>query len=235
MKELKKLTVLIPCYNEEKGVAKVIKAVPVEKLRKIGYSTEILVVDNNSKDNTSKVAKEAGARVVFEGKQGKRYALEKGFTVAKGDLIAMLDGDNTYPAEEIYHLVKEINGADLVTGTRFYSIWKLSKLFYPKELGFHRVLANKIGAEMGSLILGKRFTDATTGMRVFKKSLLKKIPKIKAKNLDFECEFTARVITAGFNYKEVMIKTNFREGSSSLNYFTDAFRFLWAMIRGRWF
>jgi glycosyltransferase involved in cell wall biosynthesis len=231
---MKKVTVLIPCYNEEKGVAKVIKAVPVEKLRKIGYSTEILVVDNNSKDNTSKVAKDAGARVVFQKKQGKRYALEMGFKKAKGDLIAMLDGDNTYPAGEIFNLVNEIDGADLVIGTRFYSIWKLSKIRYPKELGFHRVLANKVGAEMGSIILGKRLTDATTGMRVFKKSILKKIPKIKAKNLDFECEFTARVITEGLKYKEVKIKTNFREGSSSLNYFTDSFRFLWAMIRGRW-
>ncbi|MDD5149119.1 MAG: glycosyltransferase family 2 protein [Flavobacterium sp.] len=232
---MKKITILIPCYNEEKGIGKVIDNIPTTELKKIGYDTEILVVDNNSKDKTSEVAKNHGARVIFEGKQGKTFALKTGFKNAKGSYIVTIDGDNTYPAQEISKLVKAINGNDLVVGSRFDTIWKISKLFYPKELVFRRVFANKVGAEMGSIILGKRITDVTTGLRLFKKDLLSRIPEIKAKGLDFEAELTARVISNGLNYKEVKIETNFREGHSSLQYFRDAFRFLWAMIRGRFF
>lgn len=232
---MKKITIIIPCYNEEKGIGKVIKDIPKEKLKKLGYETEVLVIDNNSSDNTAKVAKKLGARVVFEKKQGKAFALKTAFKEAKGDLLATIDGDNTYPPKEIPKLVKKINGIDLVVGTRFDSIWNIKKIHYPKELGFHRVLANKVGAEMGSIILGHRITDVTTGLRVFKKCLIKKIPEIKAKNLDFEAELTARVISNGHRYAEVKTETNFREGNSSLQYFRDAFRFLWAMIRGRYF
>lgn len=228
------ITVLIPCYNEEKGIGKVIKAVPKAKLKKLGYTTEILVIDNNSKDNTSKIAKSLGARVIFERRQGKRFALDTGFAKAKGELIAMLDGDNTYPAGEIYKLIREFDGADLVVGTRFDTIWNIKNFFKPRELAFQRVLANKVGAELGSIICGHRMTDATSGMRVFRKSVLKKIPKIKAKSLDFECEFTSRVIKNRLKYKEVKIKTNFREGNSSLNYFRDSIRFLIAFFRGKY-
>ena len=107
------------------------------------------------------------------------------------------------------------------------------RLFEPRSLQFSRVIANKIGAELGSIILGHRITDVTTGLRAFKSDLLNKIPPIKAKNLDFEAELTARVISNGLIYKEVPITTNPREGHSSLNYFRDAFRFLWAMIVGK--
>jgi glycosyltransferase involved in cell wall biosynthesis len=232
---MKKITILIPCYNEEKGIGKVLDSIPYDKLKKLGYKAEALVVDNNSKDNTSKVAKSKGARVVFQKKQGKRYALDLGFKEARGEYIVTIDGDNTYPSSEIPKLMKEINGYDLLVGSRFDTIWKFHKMLQPRELAFPRVFANKVGAEMGSIILGKRITDVTTGMRVFKKNLLKRIPKIKAKNLDFEAEMTARVISNGLKYGEVKIETNFREGHSSLQYFRDAFRFLWAMIRGRWF
>ncbi len=232
---MKKITIIIPCYNEEKGIGKVIDDIPKRELKKLGYETEVLVIDNNSSDKTAEIAKRKGARVINEKRQGKAFALKTAFKESKGDLLATIDGDNTYPPKELPKLVKKINGVDLVVGTRFDAIWNIGKIHYPRELGFHRVIANKIGAEMGSIILGKRITDVTTGLRVFKKSLIKKIPEIKAKNLDFEAELTARVISNGFRYEEVRISTNFREGNSSLQYFRDAFRFLWAMIRGRFF
>lgn len=231
---MKKITILIPCYDEEKGIGKVIDGVPIEKLAHLGYQTEIIVIDNNSSDQTVKIAKEKGARVVSEKKQGKAFALETGFKAARGEIIVTIDGDNTYPPQEIPNLVENIDGADLVVGTRFDVIWKISKIFIPRELSFPRVLANKVGAWMGSVILGHRITDVTTGLRAFKKDLLRKIPPIKARNLDFEAELTARVISNDLQYREVKIKSNFREGHSSLQYFRDAFRFLWAMIRGKY-
>lgn len=233
--KMKKITVVIPCYNEETGLSKVIKDIPKEKLKELGYDVEVLVVDNNSSDNTHMVAVNNGTRVIFEGKQGKRYAFDLGFKEAEGDYIVTIDGDNTYPPREIVKLVEKINGNDLVIGTRFDSIWNLKKLFVPRELPFSRVIANKVGALLGTIILTKKITDVTTGLRLFKKDIFERIPVIKAKNLDFEAEFTARVISNKLKYVEVKTETNFREGNSSLQYFRDAFRFLWAMIRGRFF
>jgi glycosyltransferase involved in cell wall biosynthesis len=230
---VKKITVIIPCYNEEKGIGKVIDGVPKDRLKELGYETEIIVIDNNSKDRTTEVAKAHGATVYFEKIQGKVAAMKKGFKEAAGEIIVTIDGDNTYPSSEISTLIHAFDGNDIVIGSRFNSVWNLSRLFEPRSLQFSRVIANKIGAELGSIILGRRITDVTTGLRAFKSDLLNKIPSIKAKNLDFEAELTARVISNGFIYKEVRITSNSREGHSSLNYFKDAFRFLWAMIVGK--
>ncbi len=230
---VKKITVIIPCYNEEKGIGKVIDGVPKDRLKELGYETEIIVVDNNSKDKTSVVAKAHGATVYFEKTQGKVAAMKKGFKEANGEIIVTIDGDNTYPSREISTLIQAFDGNDIVIGSRFNSVWNLRRLFEPRGLQFSRVIANKIGAELGSIILGHRISDVTTGLRAFKSDLLDRIPPIKAKNLDFEAELTARVISNGLIYKEVPITTNPREGHSSLNYFRDAFRFLWAMIVGK--
>jgi len=231
---IKKITVLIPCYNEEKGVGKVIDEVPKDELKELGYETEIIVIDNNSKDKTTEVAKAHGATVYFEKIQGKVAALRKGFKEATGEIFVTIDGDNTYPSLEILTLIRALDGSDIVIGSRFSSVWNLSRLFKPRELQFSRVIANKIGAELGSIILGHRITDVTTGLRAFKSNLLGKISPIKAKGLDFEAELTARVISNRLIYKEVRITSNFREGHSSLNLFKDAFRFLWAMIVGKY-
>jgi len=231
---IKKITILIPCYNEEKGVGKVIDGVPKDRLKELGYETEIIVIDNNSKDKTMEVAKAHGATVYFEKIQGKVAALKKGFEEATGEIIVTIDGDNTYPSREIPTLIRVFDGSDLVIGSRFNSVWNLPQLFKPREQQFSRVIANKIGAELGSIILGHRITDVTTGLRAFKRDLLGKIPSIKAKGLDFEAELTARVISNGLIYKEVRITSNSREGHSSLNIFKDSFRFLWAMIVGKY-
>lgn len=231
---MKKISVIIPCYNEEKGVGKVIDNIPKQQLLEMGYETEVIVIDNNSKDNTTKVATEHGAQVYLEKKQGKVPAMMKGFTQASGEIFVTIDGDNTYPPHEIPNLIRAFEGNDLVVGSRFNSIWNLSRLLKPKELAFHRVVANKVGAELGSIILGHRITDVTTGLRAFRSDLLSRVPPIKAKGLDFEAELTARVIANKLVYKEVRITSNPREGHSSLNFFKDAFRFLWAMIVGKY-
>jgi len=230
---MKKISIVIPCYSEEKGIGKVIDGVPKDRLKELGYETEIIVIDNNSKDKTSEVAKAHGATVYFEKIQGKVAAMKKGFKEATGEIFVTIDGDNTYPSREIPSLIRAFDGSDLVTGSRFNSVWNLLRLFEPRELPFQRVIANKIGAEIGSIILGHRITDVTTGLRAFKSDLLNRVPPIKAKNLDFEAELTARVISNGLIYKEVRITSNSREGHSSLNYFKDAFRFLWAIIVGK--
>ena len=120
MEKMKKITIMIPCYNEEKGLGNVIKGISKEKLRKLGYATEVLVIDNNSNDKTIKVAKKNGARVIHEKKQGKGNAIRTGFrNISKDtDFVVMLDGDDTYKSYEIPRMIEPLENdfCDVIVG-----------------------------------------------------------------------------------------------------------------------
>src|SRR5579863_1610995 len=105
--KMKKVTIIIPCYNEEKGVGKVIDSIPVDKMVKHNYKTEIIVVDNNSSDNTVAIAESRSVRVIKEKRQGKGIAIKTGFEKVTEDTtyIVMLDGDNTYKGYEILRML----------------------------------------------------------------------------------------------------------------------------------
>ena len=112
---MEKIAVLIPCYNEEITIEKVIK-----DFRKELPEAEIYVYDNNSKDKTAEIAKEKGAIVVHEYRQGKGNVVRSMFRNVDADIYVMVDGDDTYPAEEVHKLIEPIrNGqADMVIGDR---------------------------------------------------------------------------------------------------------------------
>ncbi len=228
---MNKVSIVIPCFNEELGIKKVLNSIPKKEIQK-NYSLEIIVVDNNSTDQTAAIAKQLGATLTTETKQGKAHALSAGFRKAKGQIIVTLDGDNTYPPSEIPKLLNELNNFDLVVGSRFQPIWDITKLAQPKTLSFPRVIFNKLGALFASLLLSHKVTDLTSGMRVFPKSTIQKIPQIKATNLDFEAEFTSRVIHSKLKYQEVPISFNQRLGKSNLNFLPDVYRFTKAILRG---
>ena len=110
-----KIAVLIPCYNEETTIKKV-----VEDFKRELPEAEIYVYDNNSKDKTSELAETAGAIVKHEYNQGKGNVVRRMFREIKADIYVMVDGDDTYPAEEVHKLIEPIkNGiADMVIGDR---------------------------------------------------------------------------------------------------------------------
>jgi glycosyltransferase involved in cell wall biosynthesis len=119
---MKKITLLIPCYNEEKSIGAVIDSVPKEKLKKAGYNIEILVIDNNCTDKTAELAKKKGARVVEEKEKGKGNAIKRGFkSISKDtDYVVMVDGDNTYNPKEMLRLIEPLDSGfcDVVIGSR---------------------------------------------------------------------------------------------------------------------
>jgi dolichol-phosphate hexosyltransferase len=119
---MKKITLLVPCYNEEKSIGKVIDSVPKSKLKKAGYAIEILVIDNNCTDKTAEIAKKKGARVVEEKMKGKGNAIKRGFkSISKDtDYVVMVDGDNTYNPEEMLRLIEPLDSGfcDVVIGSR---------------------------------------------------------------------------------------------------------------------
>ena len=163
----KKISVVIPCKNEEKGIAAVIKNIPP-------YIDEIIVVDNGSTDRTGEVAKKAGARVIKEPRKmngvGYGYAHITGIKNAKGDYVAALDGDDTYPAYQIKEIVEkmETEGIDFVSCNRL-------PLKNPKVISKTRQLGIFILNLEVLFLYGTRVKDILTGMWVMKKDVYNKL------------------------------------------------------------
>jgi len=214
---MKKISVIIPCYNEEKTIEKVIKSIPKEVF-------EIIVVDNNSTDKTAEIAKKLGARVLKESRQGYGFALKRGFRKAQGDIIVTLDGDGQYPAEKILELVEylEKNNLDFVNGSRF-------PLQKKESLTLMRRIGNYILNLVASILFLRKFKDTQSGMMVFKKEILKKI-NLESGDMPISQELKIKTCLAGFKFKEFPIPYYQREGESKLSPLKHGFKNLWELI-----
>jgi glycosyltransferase involved in cell wall biosynthesis len=220
-----KVSIVCPAFNEGKSIRMV-----AEKIKKAaGPGAEIMVIDDGSKDNTyDEARKVAGIRVLRHVvNRGKAAALRTGFRSATGDVIVTIDSDGTHPPRQIPELVRalESRGCDLVVGSRF-------RHGIQEENAIHRGIANMFGSFVTSIILWKRVTDVSCGMRAFRRSLIENI-RITAKGLDFEAEFTSRTISGGFRYAEVPITVDKTYGRSNLKFLRDNVRFFVAVLRGR--
>ena len=198
-----KISTIIPCYNEEKTIEKVIKSVPKDVF-------EIIVVDNNSTDKTAEIAKNLGARVVKEKRQGYGYALQRGFKEAKGDIIVTLDGDGQYPGEKINELVDYFikNNLDFLNCARF-------PLQNPASMPFIRKLGNYLFNLIIFILFGIKTKDSQSGMMIFKKEILKKI-NLESGDMPLSEELKIKTILNGFKYDEINIPYYSREGESKL-------------------
>ncbi len=217
-----KKTIIIPAYNEEKSIKELVK-----RVKKIcSQGDEVIVVDDGSCDNTGKIAEEMGVRVLkHKSNKGKAIALKTGFRHAKNDVIVTIDADCTYPPEEIPKLIKNLKRCDLVVGSRFRN-------GIPPHAPIHKSIANILGSIFASIILFRKITDVTSGMRAFRKDVVEAC-KIRAKGLDFEAEFTSKAIALGFRYREVPIGFEERRGRSKLRFLRDMIKFSIAILRGR--
>jgi glycosyltransferase involved in cell wall biosynthesis len=196
-------SIIIPCYNEEKTIEKVIKSIPKDVF-------EIIIVDNNSADKTAEIAKKLGAKVVREKKQGYGYALQRGFKEAQGDIIVTLDGDGQYPGEKINQLVNYFieNNLDFLNCARF-------PLQNPSSMPFIRKIGNYIFNVIVFLLFGIKTKDSWSGMMIFKKEILKKI-NLESGDMPLSEELKIKTILNGFKYDETNIPYHPREGDSKL-------------------
>lgn len=212
-----KVSVLIPAYNEEEGLPKVIEEIP-------DVVDEIIVVDDGSTDRTFEVAKNFNVKVCrHETNRGKTAAIYTGVENATGDIIVLTDADYTYPGSAIVELVEEVgNGADLVIGSRFMK--------NPKNVPRFNSIGNRIFSFLAAYISGEYITDSQSGLRAFKKDLLEKL-RIKAKGLEFETEMTAKVAKLGYKIVEVPIEYRERVGESKLRPVTDGFRMFLSLLK----
>lgn len=217
-----KIAVLIPCYNEEVTIHKVVSVFKREL-----PEADIYVYDNNSSDNTSKLAKDAGAIVRFEPRQGKGNVVRQMFRDIDADCYLMVDGDDTYPAESARELCEPIlNGeADMTVGDR------LSNGTYAEEnkRAFHG-FGNDLVRAMIKWIYGYSFDDVMTGYRAFSRPFVKTFP-VMSEGFQIETEISIHAVDRRWRIKDVPIVYRDRpEGSvSKLNTIGDGMKVMIAI------
>ncbi|MBS3159492.1 glycosyltransferase [Candidatus Woesearchaeota archaeon] len=225
---MKKLVVLIPCYNEEKGIGNVIDNIPIESLNSFGYEVEILVIDNNSKDKTSEVAKEHGANVIFEEKQGKGNAVRKGFNhIKKADIIVMIDGDLTYNPKEMIRIIEPIDSGfcNVVIGSRLCGRINggMSK--------FNR-LGNWFFSFMVRLAYNENVTDVCTGYFAWNHKVIKELKKhLTSEGFSLEMEMLTKMSKMGYDIFAVPISYDNRMGQSTLRPAKDGYRIMKTWVK----
>ncbi|MGG1368739.1 glycosyltransferase family 2 protein [Priestia megaterium] len=214
-----KVAVLIPCYNEEVTIGKVI-----DDFKRELPSADIYVYDNNSKDRTSEIALEHGAIVKKEFKQGKGNVVRSMFQEIDADCYVMVDGDDTYPAEFVHQLIEPIRNreANMVIGDR------LSNGTYLEEnkRAFHN-LGNNLVRSLINGLYKSNIKDIMTGYRAYDKLFVKSIP-VMSPGFEIETEMSLHALDKRFRLKEIAIDYRDRpEGSESkLNTFSDGFKVL---------
>ncbi|MDO4667098.1 MAG: glycosyltransferase family 2 protein [Streptococcus sp.] len=214
-----KIAVLLPAYNEEVTIQKVIK-----DFQRVLPQADIYVYDNNSKDRTNELARETGVNVSFEPRQGKGNVVRSMFREVDADYYIMVDADDTYPAEEVNKLLDPLRSgmADMTIGDR------LSNGTYSQEnkRGFHDFGNNLVRWLINSLYKG-HYQDIMTGYRGFNRLFVKTFP-VLSPGFEIETELSIHSMDKRFKLVEVPITYKDRpEGSESkLSTFSDGFKVL---------
>lgn len=213
-----KIAVLIPCYNEEQTINKV-----VSDFKKELPEAEIYVYNNNSKDNTVNEALKAGAIVRNEYKQGKGNVVRSMFQDIDADVYIMVDGDDTYPAEEARKIIEPVlkENMDMVIGDR------LSSTYYTENKRPFHNFGNNLVRNLVNYLFKSNVRDIMTGYRAFSKKFVKSMP-VMSDGFQIETEMTVFSLVNHMNVKEVTITYRDRpEGSvSKLNTYKDGMKVL---------
>jgi glycosyltransferase involved in cell wall biosynthesis len=215
------VAVVVPCYNEAATIAKV-----VTDFRQALPGARIIVVDNASSDDTAAQAEAAGAHVVSESRRGKGFALLHGFLAARGaSYVVMVDGDDTYPAEDVGKLLAAVeDGADVALGTRLTDYE--SGAFRSKH-----TFGNKMFIGLIRALFGVKTQDLFSGYRAFTQRFLELSPLI-AQGFEVETELSIQALAGGFLVTEIPVRYRARpaESPSKLNTFRDGYRILIALL-----
>ncbi len=214
----KKIAVLIPCYNESKTIAKVVK-----DYKKVLPEADIYVYDNNSSDGTDKIAEKAGAIVKYEYKQGKGNVIRSMFKDIDADCYLMIDGDDTYPKENAREMCDLVlsGKADMVIGDR------LSSTYFTENKRLFHNFGNKLVRWLINHLFHSKIRDIMTGYRAFSYDFVKTFP-VLSKGFEIETEMTIHALDKNFLLKEIPVEYRDRPAGSvsKLNTYRDGFKVL---------
>lgn len=213
-------TVIIPTLNESRSISRVIN-----ELKQNG-DNHIVVIDGNSVDGTSEVARKLGAKVIIQRGKGKGEALRQAFadTIVDGEIVLMMDADGSMDPKEIPLFIEAIeSGADLVKGSRFLS-WGGSE-----DLNFVRRIGNLLFLSLVNWLWSTNYTDLCYGFGAFRKNALKKLsPHLKSTDFEIETEICIKAKKLGLKVVEIpSIEYKRRYGKSNL----DIFRHGWGILK----
>lgn len=212
----RRITVIIPCLDEERGVAEVLRSMP-------SLVDEVIVVDNGSIDRTGEVARSMGAYVVREDMRGYGRAYKRGFQHASGDIIITLDGDHSYPVDALSYLLEAFDhlNADFLSASRF-------PVQDPQAMSFKHRLGNLVLSAVTSLLFFRWVRDSQSGMWVFSRHILP-LMKLESDGMAFSEEIKMEALrNPKIRFREIIINYSSRVGEKKLQPWRDGFRnLLW--------
>lgn len=216
-----KISVVIPCYNEQDGIRHTIGSLP-------SCVDEVVVVDNNSTDRTAEVAASLGARVVSEKRKGYGAAYKAGLPAATGDITATLDGDGTYPANQIPEIVDFLvdRKLDFVSASRF-------PLKNPRAMNFSNKVGNTVLTVGMALLYGRPLRDSQSGMWIFRTGIYRGL-RMTSDGMAFSEEIKIEALRRpNIKFGEYHIDYHPRVGEVKLQKWRDGFRNLFFLVKKR--
>jgi glycosyltransferase involved in cell wall biosynthesis len=218
------VSVVIPCLDEAESIAECVQEALIA-LRQAGLATEVIVVDNGSRDGSAALATAAGARVIQEPRRGYGHAYLAGFAAARGRYVVMADGDGTYDLSDAARFCKELDaGADVVIGSRLRGTIHNGAMPW-----LHRRIGNPVLTWILNAFVGTRVSDAHSGMRAFRRSLLPRL-KLCSTGMELASEQLVRSGRLGLEIRELPIHYRPRRGRSKLFWLRDGWRHLWLLL-----
>ena len=217
------ITVIIPCLNEEQGIEKVLRAMPE-------FVDEVVVVDNNSTDRTSDIARSLGAKVVREEVRGYGRSYRRGFNDATGDLIVTLDGDHSYPVDALSYLLEAFLHleVDFLNASRF-------PVRDARAMSFKHKLGNLVLSLAMSVLFFRWVRDSQSGMWVLRRSIVKEM-KLESDGMSFSEEIKIEAIrNSRIRFGEISIQYSSRLGEKKLNPWRDGVQNLLFLAKKRFF
>lgn len=227
---MKTLSIVVPAYNEEASLGRVIERLLLQKPKISSVCPEIsnielIVVNDNSKDKTAEVVQRYPEVILVNHIANRGYgaALKSGFARAKGEYLGFLDADGTYPPESLFSLCEVLikNRADIVLGSRLSG--EKSQMPPLRQFG------NRLYAILLRWLTDRKISDTATGMRIFRKEILSEVYPLPD-GLNFTPAMSTKALNEDLNICEVPIPYEKREGFSKLNILKDGYRFLMSII-----
>ena len=217
--ELPLVSVVIPCLNEAGNIESCVRAA-LEAIVRMGVHGEVVVADNNSEDDSARLAEDAGARVIVEQRRGYGSAYLAGFAASRGRYIVMADADLTYDFDEIPRFVEALEqGAEMVIGDRMDNI-------QPGAMPWlHQYIGNPILTGLLNLFFRTGISDAHCGMRALRRDVLPRLD-LRTTGMEFASEMVIRASKENLKIAEFPIEYHPRGGESKLSSFRDGWRHL---------